>query len=211
MIRWALVVGALCQGSAIASELTLSFLDVGQGDAVLLECGSRYSLVDAGRGGKTADQLRALKVKRLDYVIGTHPHSDHIGGIDEVLERIPVGTFIDNGQSIDGNSFLAVEDVIRDRKIRRKHAKAGMRLRLCAGVSMTVLWPAGLDPLEGEVSQENAQSVVLLIRNKAVKVLLTGDMERVVDLAPVPRTTRLGSRPGGHYGHNDATKVHSRI
>jgi beta-lactamase superfamily II metal-dependent hydrolase len=86
-----------------AGELKISVLDVGpiEGDSILIIApGGKSVLIDAGDAGKGKVVLEALKrnkVEKLDYFIATHPHPDHIGGADELLNGIKVGTVIDNG------------------------------------------------------------------------------------------------------------------
>src|SRR4029453_8860872 len=78
-------------------------LDVGpvEGDSILIVSPSgKTVLIDAGDAGKgkvVLDALKQSKVERLDYFIATHPHPDHIGGADEVMNAIKIGTVIDNG------------------------------------------------------------------------------------------------------------------
>lgn len=84
-------------------ELQVHVLDVGpiEGDSILIIApGGKSVLIDAGDAGKgkvVLDALKRYKVERLDYFIATHPHPDHLGGADEVLKAIKVGTVIDNG------------------------------------------------------------------------------------------------------------------
>jgi competence protein ComEC len=84
-------------------ELQVHILDVGpvEGDSILIIApGGKSVLIDAGDAGKgkvVLDALKRYKVERLDYFIATHPHPDHLGGADEVLNAIKVGTVIDNG------------------------------------------------------------------------------------------------------------------
>src|SRR5438309_1342110 len=88
---------------ASGRELQVHVLDVGpiEGDSILIISPAGKSvLIDAGDAGKgkiVLDALKRYKVERLDYFIATHPHPDHIGGADEVLNGIKVGTVIDNG------------------------------------------------------------------------------------------------------------------
>ncbi len=88
-------------GSHVAppnTALSVHFIDVGQGDCALIETQGHYMLIDGGERGSEAaviKYLKRLKVQRLDYVVATHPHSDHIGGLAYgVLEEFPVGTII---------------------------------------------------------------------------------------------------------------------
>src|SRR6185295_7247941 len=84
-------------------ELQVHVLDVGpiEGDSILIVSpGGKTVLIDAGDAGKGKVILEALKrykIEKLDYFIATHPHPDHIGGADEVMNAIKVGTVIDNG------------------------------------------------------------------------------------------------------------------
>src|SRR5881628_2589615 len=88
---------------ASGGELQVHVLDVGpiEGDSILIIApGGKSVLIDAGDAGKgkvVLEVLKRYKVERLDYFIATHPHPDHIGGADEVLSAIKVGTVIDNG------------------------------------------------------------------------------------------------------------------
>ena len=80
-----------------SGTLNVHFIDVGQGDSILIQDGTHFMLVDAGendQGDTVVNYLKEQGVTSLDYVIGTHPHSDHIGGLDDVLETFPAKTVI---------------------------------------------------------------------------------------------------------------------
>lgn len=80
------------------ADVSVHFIDVGQGDSVYIKAYDKNILIDAGEKETTQTDvvkyLEALGVERLDYVIGTHPHSDHIGGLQAVIERFEIGTVI---------------------------------------------------------------------------------------------------------------------
>ena len=85
------------KGSSITAPsgfgLAVHFIDVGQGDSILAESNGHYMLIDAGendQAGTVISYLKAQGVTKLDYVIGTHPHSDHIGGLDKVIDTFPL-------------------------------------------------------------------------------------------------------------------------
>src|SRR3989442_3509484 len=88
---------------ASGREMQVHVLDVGpiEGDSILIISPTGKSVLidagDAGKGKVVLDALKRYKIERLDYFIATHPHPDHIGGADEVLNAIKVGTVIDNG------------------------------------------------------------------------------------------------------------------
>ena len=71
-------------------QMTVHFIDVGQGDSILIQCGTHAMLIDAGDnscGTKVQAYLENKGVAKLDYVIGTHPDSDHIGGLDVIIYK----------------------------------------------------------------------------------------------------------------------------
>ena len=87
-----------CASSQDPAGIEVTFLDVGQADAVLIrEPQGRAVLVDAGASAPL-EALAGLGVERLDLLVASHPHADHIGGMVEVIEAIPIRYFMDNGQ-----------------------------------------------------------------------------------------------------------------
>lgn len=85
-------------GTVPEGALTVHFIDVGQGDCALVQCGGENLLIDAGDPGNEEvilSYLDSVQVTRLDYVIATHPHADHIGSMSGVLSQVQeVGTVI---------------------------------------------------------------------------------------------------------------------
>ena len=80
-----------------SGQTEVHFIDVGQGDCQLIRSGSMNVLIDAGESDKAAEVISYLDsfgIQRLDYVIATHPHSDHIGALDEVIEKYEIGMVI---------------------------------------------------------------------------------------------------------------------
>lgn len=83
-----------------ASPLTVHYLDVGQGDSALIEHNNHTMLIDAGTldaGPTILSYLQSRGITYLDVMVSSHPHSDHIGGMVDVLNEIPVQLFVDNG------------------------------------------------------------------------------------------------------------------
>lgn len=83
--------------SGSGQGLTVHYIDVGQGDSILAGSDGHYMLIDAGENDQADTVVSYLKqagVTSLDYVIGTHPHSDHIGGLDKVIDEFSVGKVI---------------------------------------------------------------------------------------------------------------------
>jgi competence protein ComEC len=97
----------LVAGAASARPLDIYFIDVEGGQATLVVSGDQSLLIDAGYGGRGArDAERILTaardahIDRIDYLLITHFHNDHVGGVPDLVERIPIGTFVDYGSPL---------------------------------------------------------------------------------------------------------------
>jgi len=100
---------ALACVPAWAGNLVVDVLDVGQGDAILVRTAEKTVLIDTGdRGADTVKQLRTLGVERLDLLVSTHPHADHIGRTEAVLRAFPVGLYLDNGLEHTTSTYAGV-------------------------------------------------------------------------------------------------------
>ena len=104
-----------------SGTLNVHFIDVGQGDSILAESDGHYMLIDAGendQAGTVISYLKAQGVTKLDYVIGTHPHSDHIGGLDKVIDTFPVDKVILPPVEHTTKTFEDVLDSIASRGLK---------------------------------------------------------------------------------------------
>jgi competence protein ComEC len=181
--------------------LRVTFLDVGQGDSILLEVPEGAVLVDQGPPeADVARQLRRAGVRSLTALVLTHPQRDHIGGAADVLRRLRVGTVIDPGLAAASASAdeRAALGAARRGKVPVVVVRAGEDYRIGA-LRMHVLWPDG----PGVASEDpNLNAVVLLASYGSTDVLLTADAESDV-------TSRLPLRPVevlkvAHHGSEDA-------
>jgi competence protein ComEC len=163
-------------------SLSVSFLDVGQGDAVFIETPhGNQILIDGGPPNKKV--LRELGKKmpfydrHIDVVIGTHPDADHIGGFIDVLKRFNTGIFIDPGVSSDTPIFQEVENIILEKKIKNIIAKRGMKLLIDDGAYIDILFP------DRDVSRldTNDASIVARLLYGDHEFLLTGDSPQKIE------------------------------
>ena len=163
-------------------------LDVGQGDAILVTgpTGGRM-LVD---GGPDADRLLvALDARvppwdrRIDLIVLTHPHEDHVGGLPLVLERYRVGQVVEPGMPGRSPGYEALETILAARGTASGRLVAGDHFAL-DGIAMDVLWPdADRVPREAsdDGSEVNDASIVLLGSFEGRRFLLMGDAEAEVE------------------------------
>ena len=203
-------------GDSIEGEakLKMHVIDVGQGDAVLMQCGERNVLIDCGEdgmGNTVLDYLHRAGVSHLDWLIGTHPHSDHIGGMDTVLlnRDITVDHVMmpQTKKSVTPTTMTYTEVLaaIRKKKLKITRPVAGTEYDL-DGVTMLVLSPdkgAAYDDL-------NDYSIVLRFSYKDVSVLTGGDASKVVERQIITRDYDLSadiykvSHHGGRDGNSQA-------
>jgi competence protein ComEC len=211
------LVAAVALATAVGGtdgRLHLTVLDIGQGDAILIEApNGRTALIDAGPDPdltlRRIGQALPFHERRFDVVILTHPHQDHLGGLEEVVRRYEVGVFVDGGRPAETAPHRRVlEAVAREPGARLVEAEAGGRIPLGGGAVLEVLYPTPADvaaPLpEGDV---NNASVVVLLRYGAFEALLTGDAEAPVEelLAARGELEAVDVLKVGHHGSESST------
>lgn len=151
--------------------LEVTFLDVGQGDAVLIRAPEGQTvLVDAGLTAPL-DALASHGVSSLDLLVASHPHEDHIGGIAGVLQSVPAGAFMDNGVPHTTATYRELMDIV-ERLPGLMYLEAEPRVVRLGTAEVQVL-PL---PPPGDANLNN-RSVSLVVRYGAFSVLLTGDSQ----------------------------------
>ena len=161
------------------NNLHVSFLDVGQGDAILIEKGSLQVLIDGGPDPQPVIVEMSKKMafwdRNIDMVILTHPDADHLGGLVEVLKRYRVQKIVATNVTDDSPLFEEWQDLVQSRPGRFCAAGAGQTISLGADVSLSVLSPDPTAVSEGP-SSLNEGSVVVRMAMGDVSFLLTGDL-----------------------------------
>ena len=160
-----------------AGVLRIGFLDIGQGDATVVQSGVHAMLVDSGPpDGPVLDRLRDLGIRRLDVLVGTHAQADHVGGADRVLRALPVGAVLDGRDGVREPEGDELAVAAAERGTPLVPAVAGQRFRL-GGAAVDVLWPPRRDPGGSTGADPNDRAVVLRVSAGGTRVLLTADAE----------------------------------
>ena len=205
-----LVLGAATRPDGRAHVVVL---DVGQGDAILVTgpTGGRM-LVD---GGPDPDRLLVALDgrlppwdRRLDLVVATHPHEDHVAGLPLVLERYRVGQVAEPGMPGRGPGYQALATALATRAVGHARLATGSRFVL-DGIAVEVLWPdAAQVPAEpsDDGSVVNDSSIVLLGTFEGRRFLLAGDAEADVEARLVARgLPTVDLLKAGHHGSRTST------
>jgi competence protein ComEC len=174
---------------AAPGHLTVSFLDVGQGDATLIQHPDGTSvLFDGGRPeARVLRLVRQAGVRRLSLVVATHQSADHHGGLVELVQRLPVGTLLENGDGTRDPTFLGMVEGARAQGASIVRAEAGQVLSAGA-LTIRILWPPPRPP-GPPPDDPNERAVIALVSSGGFDLLLSADAEspalREVDLPDV--------------------------
>ncbi len=188
-----------------AGSLVVSFIDVGQGDAVLVQSGGESYLVDAGKpqeGPNVVDFLRSRGVKALDGIVVSNPDADHIGGFLDVLDAYEVRTVYLSGDPKGTSTFNAFLRGVGDEGSEVVETRAGMAMDWGDARADVIAPPA--DELFGET---NDNSVGILLTFGAARVLLAGDAEKKSEefMSNGPYTGPLTVLKVTHHGSNTSS------
>lgn len=193
--------------STAGQKLKVYFLDVGQGASQLLVTPSgKTMLIDAGNNDKEQvmlDYMKQYHISKLDVVIGTHPDADHIGGLDKVIDQIPVETIYMPKVQSNTKTFESVLKSIKNKGLKVKTAKAGLSWDLDDEVHVDMLAPTR------SYDDSNNMSAVVKVTYGQTSFLLTGDAESASEKDMIASGADLQADVllVGHHGSNSSTTL----
>jgi len=162
----------------VTSTAEVNFLDVGQGDAILVNLpGSVQALIDGGPDSRVLNQLVRYMPKfdkKIEYVFASHPDADHIGGLPSVLQSYEVGEFVETGKTSDSQVFKKMKNEVSQKKIAVKTIRQGDMVDLSGKAKMEVLYP---DENAVKSATTNNVSEVMRFYYQGGTVMFTGDAE----------------------------------
>jgi competence protein ComEC len=196
-------------------KLHVTFLDVGQGDAIFIQTPrGQKVLVD---GGPSPTTLLAALGRRMpfwdraiDLVVLSHPHDDHVSGLIPVLKRYRVKAFLDGGQEHPTPAYTQCLEVIQEKGISYQLARLGMQIQLGERLQMRVLHPEG-ELLSGTDSDVNNNSIVLRLVYGRISFLLTGDVEEEAEAVLLLSNEDLASTILKSPHHGSDTSLNLRF
>jgi competence protein ComEC len=197
-------------GSALAGEVRVDMIDVGQGDAILIRTpANKTVLIDAGESDSmVVAKLGQLGVDHLDLVVASHPHADHIGSMDEVVRAFPPKVYVDNGLPHTTRTYQGLMEVIEaNPAIAYKEGRRGQVYKLDDGAQIEVLLP-GDTRFSSTRSDLNANSVVTRLTHGDDCFLFLGDAEEPTERALVDQGVgECDVLKVAHHGSNYASSA----
>ena len=184
-------------------DVVVKFFDVGQADSILVQSAGVNMLIDAGTnnmGNTVVQNLKDLGITKIDYLVGTHPHEDHIGGMDDVINNFEIGTIYMPKVQTNTKTFEDVLDAISNKGLTITTPEVGYVFE--AGNTKCEVMCAGTGTTE-ENSNLNLSSIVIRMVYGEESFLFMGDAEEKNESSRQwPQTTVLKV---GHHGSDTSS------
>lgn len=187
-------------------QLKVHYIDVGQGDGILIEQGTHNMLIDAGTNEDEklmVDYLNKEGIKHLDYVVGTHPHEDHIGGLDAVIKNFDIGTIYMPKTTTNTKTFEDVLKALKSKNLKITTPVVGSTFKL-GNASCEILAPNS-----SKYQDLNNYSIVIKLTYGSNKFLFTGDAESLSEKEILSKGFDVSADvlKLGHHGSSSSTST----
>ena len=189
------------------NQMTIHYIDVGQGDCILIQVNNKNLLIDSGPSSNRKsllDYLENLNIKKLDYIIATHPHEDHIGNMDTIIRRYNIGSFYSPKVTHSSTTFENMISSLVDKNLKINILNRGVTgINLGENTSVSVY-----SPLENLYSDNlNDYSPIIKITFLNNSFLFTGDAEISTENTVLSQNENLKCDilKIGHHGSSTST------
>ncbi len=187
--------------------LRVNYIDVGQADSILIQSpNGRNMLIDAGETKDKAviDYLNSRNVKKLDVIVATHPHEDHISEMAEVVKNFDVGEFYMPKKQHTTKTFEKMVDAVLSKNITVNEAKAGISINFDENIKCDIIAPCGSD-----YDNLNNWSAVIKLSYGNTSFIFTGDAEDISEKEIIGSGVDIKAdvlKVGHHGSHSSTTK-----
>jgi len=187
------------------SGMSVTYLNVGQGDSELIQVNGINMLIDAGTNAGANDLVKDLKnrgIKTIDIAIATHPHEDHIGGMDEVLENFDVKSFYAPKVAHTTKTYENMLKAVKNEGLKIQQIKEGTKIDLGKDTEVQVY-----SPVKSQYEELNNYSPVMKISYGQNSFMFTGDAESLVEKEILNENKDLKADvlKLGHHGSHSST------
>jgi len=182
-------------------NLKIYFIDVGQADSILITNNNHNMLIDAGNNGdgkKLVNYFKSLNINSFDYVVGTHPHEDHIGGMDDIIRNFDIKNYYMPEKLSTSKTFEDVLDSLTEKNMQYTVPKKGEILTL-EDAKLNVIY------VGDETNDANDSSIILKLTYGNNSALFTGDASKRVEKKILDYDIKSDILKVGHHGSSYST------
>lgn len=184
-----------------SNNLKITYLDVGQADSILIEENNEYMLIDAGNnedGPYLVNYFKSLGIEKFEYVIGTHAHEDHIGGMDDIIKNFSIGTFYMPEVLTTTKTFEDILDVLEEKQVAFNSPEIDKSFTF-ADTTIETLY------IDNNSKDLNDSSIVLRLKHVTNTFLFTGDASTKVEKKLLDKNIQSDVLKLGHHGSSYST------
>ena len=186
----------------VNSTLSVTFIDVGQADSILITNNNHNMLIDAGNnedGPLLVSYLKDKEITSFDYVVATHPHEDHIGGMDDIINNFDIDTFYMTDAKTTTKTFLDVLNSLEDKNLSYMVPQANETFKL-GDIDLKVLYSSSSCS-----NNLNMCSIVIRLDFKDTSFLFMGDAPSEVENKLLDKNIDADVLKVGHHGSTYST------
>lgn len=192
------------QATYDSKKITAHFLDVGQADSTFIELpNGETMLIDAGNlknGEQIIEYIKELDYTKIDYLVATHPHADHIGGMPTIINNLEIGTLYMTDKEANSRIFEKLLDTVEEHNTNTCLAEKGMDILNKNKLKISVI-----SPERDEYNDLNNSSLVVKIAYESTEFLFTGDINKVVENKLAKTDIEADILKVSHHGSNTAS------
>ncbi|MFA6184471.1 MAG: ComEC/Rec2 family competence protein [Parcubacteria group bacterium] len=209
LLATALILGVIVLAFKNKNELKVFFLDVGQGDAILIESGNNQVLIDAGRSGKTVlDRLGKVMPfwdRKIEVLLITHPDADHYGGFNEIINNYKVENVIKTDVTSTSGEWLTLIDKLKNKRVTEIKSTQGTAIVFPSGARLNILYPFFKNIPSN--TDKNDTSIVSKLVFGENKFLFTGDLSAEGENILLDKNINISANflKVGHHGSHYST------
>lgn len=191
-------------------ELSVHYIDVGQGDSIYIASGDEGMLIDCGESGDTdrvISYLDNMGVSKINYVVGTHPHSDHMGGMSKIVEHFEIGEMIiphiDDSDTPTTKYFERFLNACAEKNLSLTEAELGRKITL-GDAELKIISPNSPD-----YSNINNYSIGLIMHHGENSFIFTGDAEKLAEEEMIEKNLLedIDVYKVGHHGSDTSSSM----